>query len=302
MWIKQPGKVTERIDFLGTYDMCLYLLKGREAMIIGGGMSYVGPYLEKQLSAVQFDTAKIRYLVIPHSHFDHCGAVPYLKRKLPQLEIVASAYSKEVFSKGKVVNFIAGVNRQMIEKYNLHHEYEELDLRFDGIQIDRVVGDHDIIDLGEGVEAHFIEVPGHSRCCIGTYVPCLEAMFPTDAAPFPMDDEWGLSSPSAQYDFSSYEESLNKLAAHNVGLCAFDHHGVLVGDEAESVLQRGLEEVHKLKTYIVQQYEVTRDPDKIAEQLASQILERSQLQYMSPELMTSITRAMIGSIVRQTPS
>jgi len=63
-----------------------------------------------------------------------------------------------------------------------------------------------------------------------------------------------------------------------------------------------LEEVHKLKTYIVQQYEVTRDPDKIAEQLASQILERSQFQYMSPELMTSISRAMIGSIVRQMPS
>lgn len=302
MWIKQPGKVNERIDFLGTHDMCLYLLKGKEAMIIGGGMSYIGPYLEKQLSTVKFDTAKIRYLVIPHSHFDHCGAVPYLKRKLPQLEIVGSGYSKEVFSKRKVVDFIAGVNRQMIDKYSLQREYDELDLRFDGIRIDRVVGDDDIIDLGDGIEAHFIELPGHSRCCIGTYIPRLEAMFPTDAAPFPMDDEWGLCSPSAQYDFSLYKESLKKLAAHSISLCAFDHHGVLVGDEAESVFQRGLEEVDKLKTYIVQQYEVTHNPDKIAEQLSSQILERGQFQYMNPELMTSITRAMIGSVLRQTRS
>lgn len=302
MWIRQPGKVTERIDFLGTYDMCLYLLKGRVGMIIGGGMSYVGPYLEEQLSTVPFDTANIRYLVIPHSHFDHCGAIPYLKRKLPQLEVVASAYSKEVFSKERVVDFIAGVNRQMIEKYHLLHEYKELDLRFDGIQVDRVVGDHDTIDLGEGVVAHFLEAPGHSRCCIGTYVPSLKAIFPTDSAPFPMDDELGLSCPSAQYDFSSYEESLQKLAGHNVELCAFDHHGVLVGDEAKNVLQRGLKEVRKLKAYIAAQYEASHDPDKMAKQLASEILQRSQFDYMSPELMTTITRAMIDSILRQMPS
>jgi len=265
-------------------------------------MSYVGPYLEEQLSTVPFDTADIRYLVIPHSHFDHCGAVPYLKRKLPQLEIVASAYSKEVFSKERVIDFIAGVNRQMIEKYKLLHEYKELNLRFDGIQVDRVVGDHDSIDLGEGVVANFLEAPGHSRCCIGTYVPSLKAIFPTDAAPFPMDGESALSCPSAQYDFCSYEESLQKLAGHNVELCAFDHHGVLVGDEAKNVLQRGLKEVRKLKAYIAAQYEASHDPNKIAKQLASEILQKSQFDYMSPELMTSITRAMIDSIVRQLPS
>ena len=299
MWIRQPGKVTERIDFLGTYDMCLYLLKGKVGMIIGGGMSYVGPYLEQQLSTVLFDTADIRYLVIPHSHFDHCGAVPYLKRRLPQLEVVASAYSKEVFSRKKVVDIIAAANRQMIEKYNLQDEYKELGLRFDGIEVNRVVGDRDTIDLGEGVVAHFSEVPGHSRCCIATYVPYLEAIFPTDAAPFPMDDELGLSCPSAQYDFSSYEESLQKLAGRDVQLCAFDHHGVLMGEEANNVLKRGLKEVRKLKAYVAAQYGASHDPDKIARQLASEILERSDFEYMSLELMTSITRVMIDSILRQ---
>ncbi|GAI18030.1 unnamed protein product, partial [marine sediment metagenome] len=79
MWIQEPGKINDRIDFLGTRDLCLYLLKGKEAMIIGGAMSYIAPSLERQFSEMDFDLDRIRYLVIPHSHFDHCGAVPYLK-------------------------------------------------------------------------------------------------------------------------------------------------------------------------------------------------------------------------------
>ena len=81
MWIGEPGKVTDRIDFLGTREICLYLLKGKEAMIIGGGMSHIAPSLEKQFSRMDFDTENIKYLAVPHSHLDHCGAVPYLKRK-----------------------------------------------------------------------------------------------------------------------------------------------------------------------------------------------------------------------------
>ena len=35
MHIRRPGKITEQIEFLGDWRSCLYLLKGKEAMIIG---------------------------------------------------------------------------------------------------------------------------------------------------------------------------------------------------------------------------------------------------------------------------
>ena len=88
MLIQEPGRVTDRIDFLGTPKICLYLLKGEDAMIISGGMSWVVPSLARQFSAIDFDFKKVRYLVIPHSHFDHWGAVPYLKGKFPHMRTV----------------------------------------------------------------------------------------------------------------------------------------------------------------------------------------------------------------------
>ena len=166
MWLGEPGKVTDRIDFLGTHKICLYLLKGEEAMIIGGGMGWIAPSLEEQFSAMDFDLKRIKYLVISHSHFDHCGAVPYLKRKFPQAQIVASAYSRDAFSKEKTIKFIVNTNQEIIQKLGLQAEHEQLNLQLNRIQVEQVVAENDVINLGDGIEVHFMEVPGHSKCSI----------------------------------------------------------------------------------------------------------------------------------------
>ena len=298
MLIQEPGKVTDRIDFLGTREICLYLLKGKEAMIIGGGMSWIAPSLERQFSEMDFDFKKIKYLVIPHSHFDHCGAVPYLKRKFPGIQIVASAYSKEVFSKEKAMNFIANINKEMVEKLGFQNEYKGLNLQFDKIRVDRVATENDIIDLGDRVEAHFLEVPGHTKCSLAVYVPRLKAMFPSDSAPHPTDDGSELSHPSPQYDFSLYLESLRKLATYEVAICGFEHHGIFIGEQAKKVLQQGLEQAERFKDYVIEQYQQIGDWGKVAQRLATEAMEKNKFPFLSLELQTSVTKSVISKILR----
>ena len=82
MWMREPQEVNEEIEYLGTSDMCVYLLKGREYMLIEGGMSYIVPTLLMQLEERAVDQSKITKFLILHSHFDHCGIVPFFKSKL----------------------------------------------------------------------------------------------------------------------------------------------------------------------------------------------------------------------------
>jgi glyoxylase-like metal-dependent hydrolase (beta-lactamase superfamily II) len=297
MWIGEPGKVTDRIDFLGTREICLYLLRGKETMIIGGGMGQVAPSLEKQFSQMDFDTENIKYLVVPHSHFDHCGAVPYLKRKFPQVQILASEYSQEVFSKEKVVNAIASANKVAIDALGLQDEYEKLNLEFDGIHVDRVVAENDFIDLGDGIKAHFIETPGHTKCSMAVYVPKLKAMFPSDAAPVPLADGSGLTAPSPQYDFLLYVESLKKLSTYEIEICAFEHHGVLLGEQARNILPQGLEQTEKFRNYVIEQYQEIGDLEKVAQKLASEIQEKNELPFLNLELQVTITKVAIRKIL-----
>ena len=299
MLISEPGKINDRIDFLGTKETCLYLLKGEQAMLIGGGMTWIAPYLEKQFSNLDFDLSRIRYLVILHSHFDHCGAVPYLKRKFSQIQVLASAYSQEVFSKEKAINFIASANRQA-EEYYLQNEHHGLDLQFDRIQVDRVVGSNDIIDLGDGIEAHFIEVPGHTKCSIATYIPQLKAIFPSDSAPFPTDDGTELNHPSAQYDFSKYLESLRKLTSYEVEVCGFEHQGAFVDDQAQKILQQGLEQTREFHKRIIEQYHRIGDLDKMAQELAEESRKKNKLNLMSLELEITVTKTIIEKCLAAT--
>jgi glyoxylase-like metal-dependent hydrolase (beta-lactamase superfamily II) len=297
MWIREPGKVTDRLDFLGTRENCLYLLRGRDMMIIGGGMSWIAPSLEVQLSVIDLEPKKLKYLVVSHSHFDHCGAVPYLKRKFPHIQIIASAYAEKIFAKEKAVNSIAAADKYVIDKLGLQSEYERLNLKFDGIHVDRIIKESDVIDLGEGIEVNFLEVPGHTGCSIAAYVPKLKALFPSDAAPPPMDDTEAFFFPGPQYNFGMYKQSMERLASLEIEIFASEHYGVVTGEEARQILQAGLRQTERFKNRIIELYKQTGNFDGTVQKVAAQILPSNELDFMSSKLQLTVLSTVIRRIL-----
>ncbi len=84
MWIKTPGEFDDRLMLLGTPKNVSYLVKGDHHMLIGGGGQWTVTELERQFRHYRIEVDRIKYLLIGHSHYDHCGAVPYLVRRYPQ--------------------------------------------------------------------------------------------------------------------------------------------------------------------------------------------------------------------------
>ncbi|MCX5908134.1 MAG: MBL fold metallo-hydrolase [Deltaproteobacteria bacterium] len=292
MWISNPGKVSAQIDYLGTRKNGTFLLKGHEAMLIGGGMSWTAPALEKQFADLRYDPQCIRYLAVQHSHFDHCGAVPYLKRKFPHLQILASAYAQKVFANPKAMDFMGKQNQQMIEQMGLTEEARRLGSHLDGIQVDRVVKEGDSINLGEGIVAEFMEVPGHTKCAIAVYVPKLEALFPTDAVPFPTDDGREPSFPSPQFDYASFQASLARLAALPVKILANEHHGVLLGEEASQFIKEGLARTNGLKKYLMEEYQQAGGLDQLAQRMADRAMAKNKMPFMDRETQVIVSRTV----------
>jgi glyoxylase-like metal-dependent hydrolase (beta-lactamase superfamily II) len=266
-------------------------------MIIGGGMSWIAPSLEAQFSSIDFEPQKLKYLVISHSHFDHCGAVPYLKRKFPHIQILASAYSDKIFNKEKAVNSIAANNKYMIDKLGLQSEYEQLNLKFDGIHVDRVVAEKDIIDLGDDIEVHFLEVPGHTRCSIAVYVPKLKALFPSDAATLPTDDTKALFFFGPQYNFGMYKQSMARLTNLEVEILASEHYGAVTGDRSRQTLQEGLRQTERFEDCIIDLYKQTGNFDETVQKAAAQILPSNELDFMDRELQLTVLRTATRRIL-----
>ena len=177
-------------------------------------MNHATPALESQFNELDIDPDIVRYVVVTHTHFDHCGALPYLRKRFPRAQVLGTAAAKTVLAKPKVVDYNAKMNDLAAQQVGLADQCVPLQgVSPEAFSIDRVVTDGEIIDLGAGVTAQFLEVPGHSRCCVATYVPEFKALFPTDTTPHPVAEWNDLAFPSAQYDFPSYVASRKRLNA-----------------------------------------------------------------------------------------
>jgi len=290
-----PQTVHPRIEYLGRQEMNVYLLKGREYLIVEGGMSYIVPDMLRQFQERGIDMNRITRLLILHSHFDHCGIGPFFKRRLPSLRIIGSRRSQELYRKEKVIQFIRERNREMIQLLKMEKEDAELNLDFDRIAVDEVVGEGDAIDLGEGVEVRIIEMPGHSSCSIAAYVPSLRALFPSDAGGIPGEGEEIF--PSGNEDFILYQKSLEKLRPLEVEVVCLARNGAFLGQDARNYISRSIEEAEKMRQEIIRRFQGAEDLEGEIALLARERYEGLKTRDIPWDVYLGLMRGVVRKIL-----
>jgi glyoxylase-like metal-dependent hydrolase (beta-lactamase superfamily II) len=298
MLTDQPGKIAEGLYLLGSTQNLMYLVRGKENMIIGGGMSWLAPYLEEQLDSLKMGPGDIKYMVIQHAHFDHIGAVPYMQRKFPNIKVLATEAARTTLSKEKIIQYMDFTNRMAVELIGPKERYETFDLSIGIINIDEIAGDSTVIDLGEGMAVNFIETPGHSPCALSLYIPALKAIFPTDSAPCPFGSIDKLARPSPQYDYNLYKKSLQKLLSYDIEICAFDHYAAVLGADARQVLLNGLALCKEFEDHVAAVYRETGDLEKVARQVARETTGFDRFNLGDENIMMPVSMAVARNILK----
>jgi len=292
----EPQRVHPQIEYLGRQEMCVYLLQGKEYMIVEGGMSYIVPSMLKQFRERDIDRSKITRLLLLHSHFDHCGIVPFFKRMLPQLKVLGSRRSQELYRREKVVRFIRDRNRETLQLLKMEKEAAELNLDVDQIAVDEVVGEGDVIDLGDGVRVKIIEMPGHSSCSIAAYVEPWRALFPSDAGGIPGEDEEIF--PSGNEDYLLYQKSLEKLQPLDLEILGAARNGVFVGKEAGEFIPRSIAAAERTRLEILQQFQGLENMEEKIIQLAKDRYERLKTKDIPWEVYIGLMRGVVKNILQ----
>jgi len=296
MRYRTPQTIHPRIEYLGRQEMNVYLLKGKEYMIVEGGMSYIVPDMLRQFQERGIDMNRITRLLLLHSHFDHCGIGPFFKHRLPSLRIIGSRRSQELYRKEKVIQFIRDRNREMIRFFKMEKEAAELNLDFDRMAVDEAVGEGDAIDLGEGVEVRIIEMPGHSSCSIAAYVPSLKALFPSDAGGIPGEGEEIF--PSGNEDFILYQKSLEKLGPLDVEVVCLARNGAFLGQDARDYISRSAEEAEKMRLEIIRQFQGAADPEEKLARLARERYDRIKTRDIPWDVYLGLMRGVVRKILQ----
>ncbi len=293
MRIRKPGKVVERIWFLGREESGVYLLEGNNgSMIVSGGMSYIVSEILQQFKDFHLDENRIKKLLILHSHFDHVGIVPFFKRRHPEIEVYASERGWEILQMDKAILTINEFGRNVARRMEKGAVYSDHDLEWRKDVFGKTIREGDRIDLG-GLEVSIIEIPGHSSCCIAAYVAELKALFPTDGGGIPFGKTI-VSSGNSNY--TKYQQSLERLKDLEVDYCCADHYGYVIGAEARNFISTSIQMAKENRAEMEQAYRSTRDIDMAAQKLVSSFYEKNPGYFLSPEIFLEVYRQMVRHI------
>ena len=293
MRIRKPGKVQERIWFLGREESGVYLLEGNNSsMIVSGGMSYIVSDLLQQFEEFGIDENRIKKILILHSHFDHVGIVPFFKRRHPEIEVYASLRGCEILQMDKAILTINEFSRNVAKRMEKEDVYSTHDLEWRNDVSGKAIREGDRIDLGN-LEVSILEIPGHSSCCIAAYVPELKALFPTDGGGIPFNETIVTSGNS---NYTKYQQGLERLKDLDVDYYGADHYGYVIGEEAWEFIPKSIEMAKKNRVLMEQVYRSTRDIDAAARKLISSFYEENPSYFLSPEIFLDVYRQMVRHI------
>lgn len=293
MRILETGKVLDPIYLLGTKESNVYLLDGGdEAAILGGGMIYIAPDVIKQIESFQVDPKRIKKAIILHSHFDHVGILPYLKKKWQWTEIIGSNKAKELLSKDKVISSIQSMNEMILEKQNMKQKAKELGLNFPKLEVDKVVSEGDTIKVGS-FSLKVMEVPGHSSCSIALYEPNLKALFASDAGGIPMGDD---VFTAANSNFDEYMDSLLRMSKLDIDIFLAEHYGAITGKDAKKFLEKSIESAKQTRILLEDIYKKYKDISVATEEAVNELMPKKDQDFLPREVISIVVGQMLRYI------
>lgn len=295
MRIRKPGKVVDRLWYLGHEESGIYLLDGGdEAMIINGGLKYIVPEVLRQIEEFDLNQEKVSKLLILHSHFDHVGIVPFFKRHHPDSEIYASERAWKILGTQNAVDTINAFSRTITEKMGMAERCSEYDLewRNDVSGITVFEGDH--IAVGD-TELHVLETPGHSSCSISAYAPQLKVLFPSDSGGIPYK---GTIIPSGNSNFTQFQESLEKLNGLEPDYLCADHYGYWTAEDARNFISRSINLAREHRSRIEETYRRTGNVDAAAQEMTASFYAENPDYFLSREIFEAVYRQMVRHIAK----
>jgi 2-aminobenzoylacetyl-CoA thioesterase len=293
MRIRTPGKVREHLWYLGREESGVYLLEGKKSsLLVNGGMSHIVPDLLPQLDEFGIEEERITKLLILHSHFDHVGIVPFLKRRHPQMKIYASSKAWRILKMPKATDTFNDFSRRVAKRMGREEVYSLYDLEWREQITGTTLREGKKIDLG-GLTVSILEIPGHSSCALAAYVPEMKALFPTDGSGIPFKE---IIVTSGNSNYTQYQKSLERLNTLEVDYLCADHYGYVVGDEARQFNAKAIEAAREHRLLMEETYRSTRDIDVTAKNLTTSFFAENPDYFLSPDILVEVYRQMVRHV------
>lgn len=207
--------------FLFVYDDLTFLFES------GYGFGCEEQY--ENIKAVLGDR-NLDYILLSHSHYDHCAGSAYLKLMYPEMKVVAFSYAAKIMAKESA--------RTVMRRLNLAASkfkgYESFTDYFDHLAVDISVEEGDVIDLN-GHKAQIISLPGHTKDSIGYYFMNEKMMLGCETIGMYAKDD--IVMPSFLVGYQMSLDSIKRASTFDLDYYIIPHWGLLEGDNIKTFFE-----------------------------------------------------------------
>ena len=250
-------------------DSAFLIDDGTTAVLYDTGFGFTGYAVADNVRKVLGDRP-LDYILLTHSHYDHALGSVYLRKRYPNVQVIAGAYAQKIFQKPTARAVMRDLDRQAAEGRGIS-EYEDL---IDELRADISVTDGDIVRCGS-MEFTAVELSGHTKCSMGYYLAENELLLASESLGVYIGD--GIYLPSFLVGYQLTIDSIRKAGELAIRQMVIPHYGLVSKEEAKRYLSNG---------------------EKTARQSADMILARLQQGSTTGEILEYLTEVLYTEQVK----
>jgi proline-specific peptidase len=221
-----------------------YLLVGEErTALIDSGMAFCAAGLIANVKTILAGRS-LDYIFISHSHYDHVGAIPYLRAEWPTVLVLGAEYAKAILARHSAQKVIRVLGEQAAKLYGAGEPplYDPTSL-----QVDRTIGDGDCLDLG-GLTVKVIETKGHTKCSLAFLIDG-QTLFASESTG--CMSTTGRISPAFITSFTDAAQSIAKCQALNARFIISPHYGLVRAEDTPGYWPRCLQAAEETRGFVL---------------------------------------------------
>jgi glyoxylase-like metal-dependent hydrolase (beta-lactamase superfamily II) len=275
----EPIEVTPHLFQLGVSSFPAYLSLGEIGMIIEGGTGPTTDIIVSQVESLGIDPVRIKYIALTHTHADHVGGYPRLRKLWPHVKVLAGPTAAK-FLQGEnfVKEFLPAdkmIGEILIEKGDIQDIPPDLDeYRF---EVDRITEDGDRIDLGRGIVWQVVSTPGHSPCHISLFEENERSLAAGDMTGF-FDPKRDVFWPNYFHSLEHYCSSIKKMASFPAQRILLSHSGV-VDMDAKTYMHKAMRATEAYHQELMERLDNGEDRKALCSEKADWVISLGPLAY-----------------------
>lgn len=248
------GEEFDRFDFpidahrvtSGSGGETILIFGSEKTLLYDCGMAYCGKFTVENIKNKLAEKGRetLDYVILSHSHYDHMGALPYIKEAFPEVKVYGGEKAAQIFEKPSAKALMKELGTSARDLFMPGSDEE---IKVEGIAVDVILQDGDKIDLGD-IEVKAMVTKGHTDCSMSYAFEPAKLLFASESTGI-IEGKDFIHTPFLK-DCNDAIASREKCKAYGAEYISLPHFGMIPRDYIDTYWRLLEEETEAKKMFI----------------------------------------------------